>query len=174
MCGRGIDRHLFALYVVQRYLEEDSALLRKIIPPTYQLSTSQTPMSQCDHEVTNELQLNATKRFNMITAGGGFGPVADRGYGVSYIIAGEKQISFHISSKRSADNTVRLLVAENSMLLSICTFFRAQFNFAKTLSRVCATCTRYSKKPTHLSERAKAAASTAIRYSAKKAQTKAL
>uniref|UniRef100_A0A1I7XBQ0 Carn_acyltransf domain-containing protein n=1 Tax=Heterorhabditis bacteriophora TaxID=37862 RepID=A0A1I7XBQ0_HETBA len=36
---------------------------------------------------------------------GGFGPVADRGYGVSYIIAGENQISFHISSKRSADNT---------------------------------------------------------------------
>lgn len=37
---------------------------------------------------------------------GGFGPVADRGYGVSYIVAGEHQISFHISSKRSADNTV--------------------------------------------------------------------
>lgn len=42
---------------------------------------------------------------NLTTAGGGFGPVADRGYGVSYVIAGENQISFHISSRRSADNT---------------------------------------------------------------------
>jgi len=105
MCGYGVDRHLFALYVVQRYLEEESPFMKKIMPPTYLLSTSQTPMSQCEEEMTNELKLSATRRLNMVTAGGGFGPVADRGYGVSYIVAGEDQISFHISSKRSADNT---------------------------------------------------------------------
>lgn len=65
------------------------------------LSTSQTPLNQCCEEV---------KRANLdphefATAGGGFGPVADNGYGVSYIIVGDDLISFHISSKRSANNT---------------------------------------------------------------------
>jgi hypothetical protein len=44
----------------------------------------------------------------LVSAGGGFGPVTDTGYGVSYIIGGEDQISFHISSKKSAENTVRI------------------------------------------------------------------
>lgn len=43
--------------------------------------------------------------FNSFTIGG-FGPVADDGYGVSYIIAGEDMIFFHISSKRSSPLTV--------------------------------------------------------------------
>lgn len=106
MCGRGVDRHLFALYVVLRYLEEQSPFFDKIFPPTYLLSTSQTPMSQCEEDAMKDLKLSPKQRFNMITAGGGFGPVTDKGYGVSYIVAGEDQISFHISSKRSADNTV--------------------------------------------------------------------
>uniref|UniRef100_A0A915ERU8 carnitine O-palmitoyltransferase n=1 Tax=Ditylenchus dipsaci TaxID=166011 RepID=A0A915ERU8_9BILA len=102
MCGQGVDRHLFALYVVQRYLEEESAFMNKIFPPTYLLSTSQTPLNQCEEEAKN---LSPEQRLSLVSAGGGFGPVADRGYGVSYIIAGENQISFHISSKKSADNT---------------------------------------------------------------------
>jgi carnitine O-palmitoyltransferase 1 len=109
MCGKGVDRHLFALYVVLRYLEEQSPFFDKIFPPTYLLSTSQTPMSQCEEDAMKELKLSPERRINMITAGGGFGPVTDKGYGVSYIIAGEDQISFHISSKRSADNTVSLI-----------------------------------------------------------------
>uniref|UniRef100_A0A1I7RPW4 carnitine O-palmitoyltransferase n=2 Tax=Bursaphelenchus xylophilus TaxID=6326 RepID=A0A1I7RPW4_BURXY len=104
MCGQGIDRHLFALYVVLRYLEEESPFMNKIMPPTYLLSTSQTPMSQCEEEATRE-NLSQESRQKLISAGGGFGPVADKGYGVSYIIVGENQISFHISSKRSAENT---------------------------------------------------------------------
>ncbi|VDM85185.1 unnamed protein product [Strongylus vulgaris] len=68
----------------------------------YLLSTSQTPLNQVDSEMTG---MNDAQRLRLTTAGGGFGPVADRGYGVSYIVAGEDQISFHISSKRSADNT---------------------------------------------------------------------
>lgn len=103
MCGYGVDRHLFALYIVQRWLEEESPFMKKIMPPTYLLSTSQTPLNQCEEEAKN---LSPEKRLNLVSAGGGFGPVADCGYGVSYIIAGENQISFHISSKRSAENTV--------------------------------------------------------------------
>ena len=37
--------------------------------------------------------------------GGGFGPVSDSGYGVSYMIAGEERLVFHISSKKSASAT---------------------------------------------------------------------
>lgn len=51
MCGAGVDRHLFALYVVKRYLEENSPLLDSIMPPVYELSTSQVRfcgnMSEC-------------------------------------------------------------------------------------------------------------------------------
>ncbi|KAL6736518.1 hypothetical protein Aduo_006863 [Ancylostoma duodenale] len=102
MCGKGVDRHLFALYVIKRYLEEESPFFDKIFPPMYLLSTSQTPLNQVDSEMYG---MDAEQRLRLTTAGGGFGPVADRGYGVSYIVAGEHQISFHISSKRSADNT---------------------------------------------------------------------
>ncbi|KHN72585.1 Carnitine O-palmitoyltransferase 1, liver isoform [Toxocara canis] len=102
MCGRGVDRHLFALYVVKRYLEEESPFLDRIFPPTYLLSTSQTPLNQCTEEAKC---MTPEQKANFVSAGGGFGPVADEGYGVSYNIAGENQISFHISSKRSAKNT---------------------------------------------------------------------
>lgn len=102
MCGKGIDRHLFALYVVKRYLEEESPFLDKVFPPTYLLSTSQTPLNQCAEESKG---LSVAQKLKLTGAGGGFGPVADRGYGVSYITAGECQISFHISSKISAENT---------------------------------------------------------------------
>lgn len=103
MCGKGIDRHLFALYIVQRYLEEESTFMKKVMPPTYLLSTSQTPLNQSKEEAES---LTEEQRLNLVSAGGGFGPVADEGYGVSYIIAGENQISFHISSRISASNTV--------------------------------------------------------------------
>uniref|UniRef100_F1KVQ1 carnitine O-palmitoyltransferase n=1 Tax=Ascaris suum TaxID=6253 RepID=F1KVQ1_ASCSU len=102
MCGKGVDRHLFALYVVKRYLEEESPFLDKIFPPTYLLSTSQTPLNQCTEEAKC---MTPQQKANFVSAGGGFGPVADEGYGVSYNIAGENQISFHISSKKSAKNT---------------------------------------------------------------------
>lgn len=37
--------------------------------------------------------------------GGGFGPVSHDGYGVSYIVAGEDMIFFHISSQKSCPTT---------------------------------------------------------------------
>jgi len=98
MCGKGIDRHLFCLYVVSKYLEVDSAFLKEVLSEPWRLSTSQTP-----HGQTSKLDLS--KNPDCISAGGGFGPVADDGYGVSYIIAGEDLIFFHISSKKSSPET---------------------------------------------------------------------
>ncbi|XP_043800891.1 carnitine O-palmitoyltransferase 1, liver isoform isoform X1 [Apis laboriosa] len=98
MCGKGIDRHLFCLYVVSKYLEVDSPFLKEVLSEPWKLSTSQTPHGQTS-------LINLKKYPNCISAGGGFGPVADDGYGVSYIIAGENLIFFHISCKRSSPQT---------------------------------------------------------------------
>ncbi|KAK6050487.1 hypothetical protein COOONC_12006, partial [Cooperia oncophora] len=91
-------------YVIKRYLEEESPFFDRVFPPTYLLSTSQTPLNQVQIDIA-KYGMEPERRSKLVTAGGGFGPVADRGYGVSYIVAGEHQISFHISSKRSAENT---------------------------------------------------------------------
>lgn len=129
MCGKGIDRHLFCLYVVSKYLEVDSPFLNEVLSEPWRLSTSQTP-----HGQTSKMDLK--KYPNCISAGGifnylkksilinkhsliiiiyfsclgGFGPVADDGYGVSYIIAGEGLIFFHVSSKKSSSLTVNLKI----------------------------------------------------------------
>ncbi|XP_015436022.1 PREDICTED: carnitine O-palmitoyltransferase 1, liver isoform [Dufourea novaeangliae] len=98
MSGKGIDRHLFCLYVVSKYLEVDSPFLKEVLSEPWKLSTSQTPHGQTS-------LINLKKYPNCISAGGGFGPVADDGYGVSYIIAGENLIFFHISCKVSSPET---------------------------------------------------------------------
>lgn len=43
MAGRGIDRHLFCLYVVSKYLELESPFLQEVFNEPWRLSTSQTP-----------------------------------------------------------------------------------------------------------------------------------
>ncbi|XP_025099483.1 carnitine O-palmitoyltransferase 1, liver isoform-like isoform X1 [Pomacea canaliculata] len=98
MTGKGIDRHLFCLYVTSKYVGEDSPFLAEVLSEPWRLSTSQTP-----HQQTDKLDLH--KYPDRICAGGGFGPVADDGYGVSYIIAGEDTIFFHISCKKSCPST---------------------------------------------------------------------
>ncbi|XP_075561613.1 LOW QUALITY PROTEIN: carnitine O-palmitoyltransferase 1, muscle isoform [Pelecanus crispus] len=98
MTGAGIDRHLFCLYVVSRYLGVQSPFLAQVLSEPWRLSTSQTPQQQlklCD----------LSKHPDHVSTGGGFGPVADDGYGVSYIIAGENLINFHVSSKFSSSET---------------------------------------------------------------------
>ncbi|XP_056307348.1 carnitine O-palmitoyltransferase 1, liver isoform isoform X2 [Danio aesculapii] len=98
MTGKGIDRHLFCLYLVSKYLGEDSPFLKEVLSEPWRLSTSQTPLQQ--------MELFDLKRHpEYVTSGGGFGPVADDGYGVSYIILGEDLINFHISSKHSSHET---------------------------------------------------------------------
>lgn len=44
MAGRGIDRHLFCLYVVSKYLELESPFLQEVFNEPWRLSTSQTPL----------------------------------------------------------------------------------------------------------------------------------
>lgn len=105
MCGRGIDRHLFCLYVVSKYLEVESPFLKEILSEPWRLSTSQTP-----HGQTPKMDLK--KNPLCISAGGGFGPVSQDGYGVSYIIAGEDMIFFHISSQQSCSTTSSARFAE--------------------------------------------------------------
>lgn len=98
MCGKGIDRHLFCLYVVSKYLEVESPFLKEVLSEPWRLSTSQTPQTQTG-------RIDVTKRPEEISPGGGFGPVADDGYGVSYIICGENVLFFHVSSKKSSPKT---------------------------------------------------------------------
>ena len=43
MSGQGIDRHLFCLYVVSRYLNLDSPFLKEVLSEPWRLSTSQVP-----------------------------------------------------------------------------------------------------------------------------------
>ncbi|KAM9312899.1 carnitine O-palmitoyltransferase 1, muscle isoform [Gastrophryne carolinensis] len=98
MTGKGIDRHLFCLYLVSKYLGKDSPFLQKVLSEPWRLSTSQTPQQQ-------QMLFDLQKFPEHISAGGGFGPVADDGYGVSYIFAGENVITLHISSKFSSPET---------------------------------------------------------------------
>uniref|UniRef100_A0A3Q2ZVG4 Carnitine O-palmitoyltransferase 1, liver isoform-like n=1 Tax=Kryptolebias marmoratus TaxID=37003 RepID=A0A3Q2ZVG4_KRYMA len=98
MTGAGIDRHLFCLYVVSKYLGVDSPFLKEVLSEPWRLSTSQTPIQQME-------LFDLKNHPDFISLGGGFGPVADDGYGVSYIIVGEDMINFHVSSKHSCSDT---------------------------------------------------------------------
>ncbi|KAK2893303.1 carnitine O-palmitoyltransferase 1, liver isoform isoform X1 [Channa argus] len=98
MTGAGIDRHLFCLYVVSKYLGVESPFLKEVLSEPWRLSTSQTPVQQME-------LFDLKNHPDYISLGGGFGPVADDGYGVSYIIVGEDMINFHVSSKHSCSET---------------------------------------------------------------------
>ncbi|XP_071751239.1 carnitine O-palmitoyltransferase 1, liver isoform [Centroberyx gerrardi] len=98
MTGKGIDRHLFCLYLVSKYLGEDSPFLKEVLSEPWRLSTSQTPLQQV-------ALFDLVRHPEYVSSGGGFGPVADDGYGVSYIVVGENLINFHISSKHSSPET---------------------------------------------------------------------
>ncbi|KAG5839094.1 hypothetical protein ANANG_G00201280 [Anguilla anguilla] len=106
MTGKGIDRHLFCLYVVSKYLGVDSPFLKEVLSEPWRLSTSQTPLQQVE-------LFDLVKHPELVSSGGGFGPVADDGYGVSYIILGENLINFHISSKLSSPETDSQRFGEN-------------------------------------------------------------
>ena len=98
MCGRGVDRHLFCLYVVSKYLEVESPFLQKALSEPWRLSTSQTPMGQTS-------KTDFRKHPELAGASGGFAPVSSDGYSVSYIITGENLIFFHVSSIKSCSVT---------------------------------------------------------------------
>ena len=101
MAGRGIDRHLFALYVVSVGRSIESTFLSEGISQPWMLSTSQQPQHQTD----NWDPIKNPEHARRVSSGGGFGPVADGGYGVSYMVAGRSRLYFHVSSKVSAPAT---------------------------------------------------------------------
>ncbi|KAG8576510.1 hypothetical protein GDO81_009887 [Engystomops pustulosus] len=71
MTGKGIDRHIFCLYLVSKYLGTDSPFLQQVLSEPWRLSTSQTPQQQ--------LKLFDLEHFpEHISAGGGFGPNSHR------------------------------------------------------------------------------------------------
>jgi len=99
-CGRGVDRHLFALYVTQASLQrEESPFLKDALSMQYKLSTSQIPQRQTD------FILRPHGTVPMVSPSGGFGPVSDRGYGVAYMMADDDRTFFHVSSKHSCATT---------------------------------------------------------------------
>ena len=102
MSGHGLDRHLFALYVVATGMGV-TALPEDSVTHPWRLSTSQTPARQTD--VWDLLPPEKLEELQNSVPGGGFGPVADDGYGVSYLVAGENRFFFHVSSKRSSEVT---------------------------------------------------------------------
>eukprot|EP00049_Salpingoeca_infusionum_P017781 m.354327 g.354327 ORF g.354327 m.354327 type:complete len:789 (+) comp16984_c0_seq1:187-2553(+) len=98
MTGKGVDRHLFCLYVVSQWREKQSPFLEEVLSTPWLLSTSQTPVQQTRlFDLANNL--------DMASAGGGFGPVHDDGYGVSYIVSSDAMVSFHVSCKKSSSKT---------------------------------------------------------------------
>ncbi|XP_061028585.1 carnitine O-palmitoyltransferase 1, brain isoform isoform X4 [Eubalaena glacialis] len=98
MSGQGVDRHLFALYIVSQFLHLQSPFLDQVRSEQWQLATSQIPVQQ--------IHLFDVHSYpDYVSSGGGFGPADDHGYGVSYIFMGDDVITFHISSKKSSTRT---------------------------------------------------------------------
>lgn len=101
MAGNGVDRHLFALYVVCRWQGYDVPFLKNALAMPWTLSTSQAPQFQTEHEFDS----NMKEVKDALSPGGGFGPGCKNGYGVGYMIQNDSSICFHISSKRSCQTT---------------------------------------------------------------------
>lgn len=120
MSGQGTDRHLFALYIMSRFLHMPSPFLTQVQSQQWPLSTSQIPVQQVHlFDVHNYP--------DYVSSGGGFGPASDHGYGISYIFTGENMITFHISSKKSSTETdsQRLGRHIEDALLDVATLFQA-------------------------------------------------
>lgn len=101
MNGKGIDRHLFALYVASKGLGYDCKFLADLLMRPWILSTSQTPHTQ----QTNIPDPNFPSFNDKLCSGGGFMAVADDGYGISYLFPSDQRIFFHISSRKSSPQT---------------------------------------------------------------------
>ncbi len=107
MIGDGIDRHLFALYVTSVGLGVEAPFLKEALSMPWLLSTSQLPQRQTDNWKSEEwLKANVgVDSTDLSSPSGGFGPVHDDGYGVSYMVATEDAFYFHVSSKKSSPFT---------------------------------------------------------------------
>ncbi|XP_032341391.1 carnitine O-palmitoyltransferase 1, brain isoform isoform X2 [Camelus ferus] len=119
MSGQGVDRHLFALYIVSQLLHLQSPFLDQVHSEQWQLATSQIPVQQ--------IHLFDVQNYpDYVSSGGGFGPADDHGYGVSYIFTGDEAITFHISSKKSSTRTDSHRLGQHikDALLDVATLFQ--------------------------------------------------
>ncbi|XP_065912520.1 carnitine O-palmitoyltransferase 1, muscle isoform-like [Dysidea avara] len=97
MRGLGIDRHLFGLYLIAKGLNIKpfpKLFEHKSFSLPFELSTSQTPT-----KLTKYFKEDRTAQL------GGFGAVTETGYGISYIVNGEDNVTFSMHSKKSCPST---------------------------------------------------------------------
>ncbi|GAB1292039.1 Carnitine O-palmitoyltransferase 1, brain isoform [Apodemus speciosus] len=126
MSGQGIDRHLFALYIMSRLLHVQAPFLTQVQSQQWLLSTSQIPVQQTHlFDVQNYP--------DYVSSGGGFGPATDHGYGISYIFMGEDAINFHISSKKSSTETDSHRLGQHieNALLDVASLFQVGQHFKR-------------------------------------------
>ncbi|TKR62911.1 hypothetical protein L596_026813 [Steinernema carpocapsae] len=97
MVGKGIDRHLFVLYILSKGTNTSSPFLDYYINQKWVLSTSQPPNVTGLH--------NEDEMPERSWLGACFGPVTKEGYGICYRFAGNHSICAHITSFKSAENT---------------------------------------------------------------------
>ncbi|CAJ0950401.1 unnamed protein product, partial [Mesorhabditis belari] len=101
MAGKGVDRHLFGLYVVSKYYEISSPFLENVFSMSYALSSSQTPQHQ---SVEYSKVLNGQR--NLFWPAGAFCCPDGSKYGVCYTIATTGDLlSFHIAGRREMQET---------------------------------------------------------------------
>ncbi|GMS92522.1 hypothetical protein PENTCL1PPCAC_14697, partial [Pristionchus entomophagus] len=99
MVGRGVDRHLFVLYVMAQATRTRSPFLDHYVQQEWLLSTSHTPV------VTNYAVKEEGEDEQFAWLGASFGPVAEAGYGICYRLVAGHSICMHITNNHSAGNT---------------------------------------------------------------------
>ncbi|TKR69876.1 hypothetical protein L596_021969 [Steinernema carpocapsae] len=101
MVGHGVDRHLFALYIVAKYLQIENPFLESVFNTPYALSSSQTPQHQM---VEYAKELGKDNKF--FWPAGAFCCPEGSNYGVCYTIgATGDNLSFHIATWKSIGHT---------------------------------------------------------------------
>ncbi|KAI0237816.1 Carnitine O-palmitoyltransferase 1, liver [Lamellibrachia satsuma] len=95
--GHGCDRHLLGLYCASRELGMDipKIFMDKAWRLPFKLSSSQTPTAV----------LSFKPDMDQKWWGGGFAPVCDEGYGVSYVFVGDENLNINITSWKSCKET---------------------------------------------------------------------
>ena len=106
MTGKGVDRHLFALYVLSKGFGYASDFLAYVFDQKWTLSTSQAPT------ITDRVDEN--KNVDLSWLGPSFGPVDPLGYGLCYYFNGDHSIALHISARKSAKVSVSAFLTYHS------------------------------------------------------------
>ncbi|KPI89734.1 choline/Carnitine o-acyltransferase-like protein [Leptomonas seymouri] len=102
VCGRGFDRHLFALFMASVNSATPSDFLTAMLRNTqWKVSTTQAHQRY----LMDHLHPAGHGRFYHETPGCGFGPVAPDGYGVSYCYCENRVLYVTITSYKNCETT---------------------------------------------------------------------